>query len=113
MSLDYPFYEELCRLKHPGARWWRLGDSLYYLGLLLAVVALAASPIALVSGLLGRGWRHLLISAIVFAVGAVVFLIGSSLKGYAYRLADRDGISSEEVHRRGAPGVTDTPDVAG
>jgi hypothetical protein len=29
---------------------------------------------------------------VTFAVGAVVFFIGASLKGHAYALAERDGI---------------------
>lgn len=34
MSLDFPFFEELRKRRHPAAKWWRLGDGLYYLGLL-------------------------------------------------------------------------------
>ncbi len=91
MSLDYPFYEELCRRGHRAAKWWRIGDCLYYLGLLTALVA-AAVGLALVGSLFGAGGGWLLWSVIAFVGGAVVFVIGSALKGYSYRLAERDGI---------------------
>ena len=95
MSLDYPFYERLCRLKHRAAWWWRIGDCLYYLGLLSAVVAVPGSVLALLAGLFGLGWRHLAATSLVFIAGAIVFVIGTSFKGYAHDLAERDGISTE------------------
>ncbi|OWK35783.1 hypothetical protein [Fimbriiglobus ruber] len=102
MSLDYPYYEELCRRKHRAAWWWRIGDTLYYLGLLPAMFAIPGAGFAFVAGLSGFGWHWLLLSAIAFGGGAVVFVVGSSLKGHAYRLAERDGILSSEVYARGA-----------
>jgi hypothetical protein len=47
---------------------------------------------ALVTGLFGQGWRWLVVAAITFPVGAIVFFTGASLKGHSYTLAERDGI---------------------
>jgi hypothetical protein len=102
VSLDYPYYEELCRRKHRAAWWWLVGDRLYYLGLLPAMLAVPGAGVALLAGLLGFGWHWLLSTVVVFVVGAVVFVVGGSLKGHAYTLAERDGISSAEVYQRGA-----------
>ena len=101
MSLDYPYYEELCRQKHRAAWWWLVGDRLYYLGLLPATLAVPGAAVGIGAGLLGFGWHWLVIAAITFLVGAVVFVTGSSLKAHAYILAERDGISSAEVYQRG------------
>ena len=102
MSLDYPYYEELCRRKHRAAWWWLVGDRLYYLGLLSAGLAVAGVPAALVAVLMGFGWRGLVVAAVTFPVGAAVFVVGASLKRHAYTLAERDGISAAEVYQRGA-----------
>lgn len=105
MSLDYPYYEELCRRKHRAAWWWLVGDRLYYLGLLPGVLALPAAGVLFVAWLLGLGEHYLAVAglaAVTFPVAAVVFVVGSSLKRHAYTLAERDGISSAEVYRRGA-----------
>ena len=102
MSLDYPYYEELCRRKHRAAWWWLVGDRLYYLGLLSAMLAVPGAAVGLGAGLLGFGWHWLVLAGIVFPSGIVVFILGSSLKGRAYTLAERDGISSAEVYQRGA-----------
>jgi hypothetical protein len=102
VSLDYPYYEELCRQKHRAAWWWLVGDRLYYLGLLPAMLSVPGAGVALVAGLLGFGWQWLILAAVVFPVSAVVFVVGSSLKGHAYTLAERDGISSAEVYQRGS-----------
>jgi hypothetical protein len=102
VSLDYPYYEELCRRGHRAALWWLVGDRLYYLGLLPAMLAVPGAAVGLGAGLLGFGWHWLAVAAITFPVGAAVFVVGSSLKGHAYILAERDGISSAEVYQRGA-----------
>ena len=105
MSLDYPYYKELCRRKHRAAWWWLVGDRLYYLGLLPAVAAVSGGGVALVAWLLGLGEHYLtlaVLAAVVFPGGAVVFCVGASLKRHAYSLAERDGISSAEVYQRGA-----------
>ena len=104
MSLDYPYYEELCRRKHRAAWWWLVGDRLYYLGLLPALLTVPGAVVALVAGFLGFGWHWLVVAAVTFPTGAVVFVIGSSLKGHAYTLAERDGISAAEVYAHGAAG---------
>ena len=92
MSLDYPFYEELCRRKHRAAWWWLIGDRLYYLGLLPAMMSVAGAVCGVLVGLFGRGWIWLLIAVCTFAPGLIVFFIGASLKAHSYDLAERDGI---------------------
>jgi hypothetical protein len=101
MSLDYPYYEELCRRRHRAAWWWLVGDRLYYLGLLAAMLAALGAAVGLAAGLLGFGWHFLVVAGITFPVGSAVFFAGAALKGHAYTLAERDGISAVEVHQRG------------
>ena len=89
MSLDYPLYEEMVRRKSRAAPWWRMGDILYYLGLLTAVAALpACNAHALWSGRASVALWY----ALVFISGLALFFGGSMLKAYSYRLAERDGI---------------------
>lgn len=102
MSLDYPFYEELCRRKHRAAWWWLIGDRFYYLGLLPALFALPATGLALLAGAFGFGWHWSRLAALAFVAGVIVFVIGGALKQRAYTLAERDGISAAEVYSRGA-----------
>jgi hypothetical protein len=107
VSLDYPYYEELCRRKHRAAWWWLVGDWLYYLGLLPGVLALPTAGILFVAWLLDLGEHYLTVAglaSVAFPVAAVVFVVGSSFKRHAYTLAERDGISSAEVYARGAVG---------
>ncbi len=93
VSLDSPFSEELVRRSHGAAWWWRIGDRLYYLGLLPAMLAVPGTGAALLAGLFGFGWGWLVVAAVTFVAGAVVFVIGSSLKRHAYDIAEReDGI---------------------
>lgn len=106
MSLDYPFYEELCRRRHPAAWWWIVGDRLYYLGLLPALASVAGAGPALILGLLGAGWHWLLVSLGVLPVGLIVFVTGSSLKQKAYALAERDGITAVDVYNRAGNAAT-------
>jgi len=93
MSLDYPFYEELRRRGHRAAIWWRVGDLLYYVGLLIALPLVVAS-VALVGACLmfTLSWEYLGWSLAGLASAVVVFLLGSSLKGRSYALAMKDGI---------------------
>ena len=92
MSLDYPFYEELVRLRHRGAWWWIVGDRLYYLGLLPGLLAAPGCGFALIAGLFGYGWGWLGLAGGTLLGGAVVWQLGGALKDRAYRLAERDGI---------------------
>jgi len=93
MSLDYPFYEELRRRGHRAAIWWRVGDLLYYVGLLIALPLVVVS-VALVGASLmfTLSWEYLGWSLAGLASGVVVFLLGSSMKGHSYALAMKDGI---------------------
>jgi hypothetical protein len=93
VSLDYPFYEELVRRGHRAAWWWLVGDRLYYLGLLPALLAVPGTGVALLAGLFDFGWGWLVAGAVTFVVGAAVFVAGAYLKQHAYVLAERDGIA--------------------
>jgi hypothetical protein len=93
--MDYPFYEELCRRKHWARWWWLLGDRLYYLGLLPALLSLPAVGLALGAGLIGRGWHWLVAAGVIFTVGVMVFALGAFLKEYSHRMATRDGIEDK------------------
>jgi hypothetical protein len=95
VSLDFPYYEELRRRKHRAAWWWLVGDRLYYLGLLPAMLAVPGAGVSLLAGLLGFGWHWLLSAVVVIVVGAVVFVVGGSLKRHAYTLAERDTASRQ------------------
>jgi hypothetical protein len=91
MSLDYPFYERPRDAGHPAARWWRVGDVLYYLGIL---VALLGTPCWLVPVAF---WTTLLRSALPGALltlisGVALTVVGVWTKREAYRRASLDGI---------------------
>jgi hypothetical protein len=93
MSMDYPLYEELRRRKHPAAKWWMIGDKLYYLGLLPAAMSVATAPVLALDRLLGgQYWRLLWPLLVIFPFAVAVFFIGSLLKGYVHRVAEREGI---------------------
>ena len=100
MSLDYPYYEELRRRKHPAAIWWRIGDTLYYLGLLSAILSICATVAALFVAILSldSGWRSLWAAPIAFVASGMILVIGHLAKGHAYTLGERDGISAKEVY---------------
>lgn len=85
MSLDYPNYEKMKRECPDAARYWRIGDALYYIGLLPAVVTLA------LAGLLRSG--TLLITS---ACGAAVWVAGMYVKGRAYRRARKAGCTFDD-----------------
>jgi len=83
MSLDYPFYEELKRRKSPAAKWWRLGDVLYYVGLLGAFFSLFGGIIF---------WGVFFKLFIAFLVFLAIFFLGGYLKSKSYLMAGREGI---------------------
>jgi hypothetical protein len=92
VSLDYPFYEQLKRRRHPAAKWWRLGDALYYLGLVPAVFTALPALISLLDVVCGwwpsrRPWP-----LVTFLAAVLVFLAGARLKLRSWRMAARDGI---------------------
>ena len=103
MSMDHPFYEELCRRKHPAARWWVVGDVLYYLGLIPACVAVSLVLGGLVAPLLGMGWQYAIVGAVLLPFCIVVFVVGAVVKNHAYVLAERDGIPASA----GWPGTSE------
>lgn len=101
MSLDYPFYQELKKRRHPGARWWLAGDVIYYFGLLLGLFGI---PSVLVYSLIyrleesrwpifGSGWKTLLWLSIGLACSVAVFVGGALLKRKSYIMAHKDGIN--------------------
>src|SRR5258708_2721270 len=93
MSLDYPFYQELRRRKHPAARWWRWGDTLYYVGLLPAAILAIPAVVSLLKLPFSRIEKWQTYSLTLFAIFLGVFLLGTRLKLKAWTMAARDGIS--------------------
>ena len=96
MSLDYPLYKELRRRNHPAARWWKWGDTLYYLGLVPAVF-LVLPALLPVSGPVAAAfphWKTWVLSLLGFFV--MIFLLGSWLKGKAWRMARQDEIDGKD-----------------
>lgn len=93
MSMDYPLYEEMLRRKSRGRWYWRIGDVLYYIGLLTAV----SSPVLF---LMANGARDAfpgkpdlrLVAGAVALLGICVFLLGSFLKSVSYTIATKEGI---------------------
>jgi hypothetical protein len=97
MSLDYPFYEKLRRRAHPAAKWWRLGDVLYYLGLLPAIILIlpATSSLSQLRAEREAGvvtWRAWSLAIWIVCLG--LFAIGVLLKRKSYAMAAKDGIDS-------------------
>lgn len=84
MSLDYPFYQELRRRRHAGANWWIVGDRLYFIGLLAAVISLVVTP--------WFGIRAIAASA----AGMATFFVGACCKRHSYLLGAKDGINVDE-----------------
>jgi len=91
MSLDYPFYEELKRRRHPAAKWWRLGDVRYYLGLLPAMLMAIPAVISLICLSITQSRSQLLI-IFFFVAATIVFVVGALLKRRAWTIAAKDGI---------------------
>ena len=89
MSLDYPLYEEMLRRKSGAAIWWRVGDFLYYLGLLTAMFAI---PVGVGHAVLSNSAIIFLWYLLAFVSGVIVFFVGTIFKGRSYLLAKRDGI---------------------
>ncbi len=81
MSLDYPFYQELRKRRHPAAKWWIVGDRLYYIGLLGCVVSFFLIPFFRwrAAGGLGLAWA--------------VFFVGARCKYRSWVMGARDGIN--------------------
>lgn len=99
MSLDFPYYEALRRRKHPAGVWWRVGDTLYYLGLLATGGGFALAVVGVLKGAFGLGWRWLSMAPAVFFAGVATCFIGLTAKGRAYTLGERDGISAADVYQ--------------
>ncbi len=76
MSLDYPFYQELKRRQHPAAKWWWLGDALYYLGLLPALILGIPALVVLIRLPFGFAKWQIWVLAL-FVVSVAIFLIGA------------------------------------
>jgi len=87
--MDYPLYWEMLRRKSRAAPWWRVGDCLYYLGLLAAMFAI---PVGIGHAVLEKRGNIFLWYLLVFVSGVVVFFVGVGFKRYSYMLAERDGI---------------------
>ncbi len=97
MSLDYPFYEELRRRKHRAAKWWKLGDCLYYVGLLGTILLFMIKfVLSIVAHFCDWSSRVTVYSGIAMIIGIVLFFSGVSLKRLSYTMARRDGIDVDD-----------------
>jgi len=81
MSLDTPDYQAMRASGSRAASLWRVGDVLYYLGLLPAVLVL---PVGVVVHFFAPSSGVVWV-AIVFASALVVCFVGGSLKSFASR----------------------------
>jgi hypothetical protein len=80
MSLDFANFEKMKEECPQAARYWRVGDRIYYLGLLVGVISIPAL-VYLPS-----------VSLALVALGsAIAFLSGIVLKNIAYAIAERAG----------------------
>ena len=86
MSLDYPYYEELVRRRHPGRWWWIVGDRLYYLGLVGGIIAMVVSILLKLRGV------PCVVLVVVFPAS---FITGVLCKRWSYVLGKRDGIDAD------------------
>lgn len=82
MSMDFPNFEKMKRECPRAAIFWRMGDSLYYVGLLSIVFSIAPFFAFRTKGLL-----------FVAVGGVLAFVLGVFLKGKSYELAKRAGCS--------------------
>ena len=97
MSLDFPFYEELRRRNHPAAKWWRIGDTLYYIGLLPLFPLVPFSIANVIRYLFGYSSFGVMICFLVLStLSFSVFYCGARLKGHSYSLAAKDGIDVDD-----------------
>lgn len=80
MSLDFPNFEKMKRECPQAARYWRAGDTLYYLGLLSGVFSVIGFVEFRTAGF-----------ALTAVGSALVFALGIFLKEKSYAIAERSG----------------------
>lgn len=80
MSLDFPNFEKMKRECPRAARYWRTGDTLYYLGLLSGIFSVIA--------FVGFRTTNLALTAVG---SALAFMLGIFLKRKSYTIAERSG----------------------
>jgi hypothetical protein len=89
MSLDYPLYEEMVRRKSRAAPWWRVGDTLFYIGLWTAILSIPAG----IRHVLLSGSNHIMLWYILaFVLGVLIYFASHWLKYRSYQIAKEDGI---------------------
>lgn len=90
MSLDYPLYVELRKISRAAGIFWRVGDSAYYLGIILSFIW----PFIVLFYLRKSDETWISIVTAV-GVGLVAFVIlavfGAFLKGISYRIVEKRG----------------------
>lgn len=93
MSMDYPLYEEMIRRKSRGRWFWRIGDWLYYIGLLIFLSSPIFIGMVVYVKLTKTGKGSPLAAGALWALfGACVFLLGGWLKNLSYSIAEKEGI---------------------
>ncbi len=95
MSLDYPLFEAMkARGLRKACIYWRVGDTLYYIGLLSAILApLAIGAYLTVARFPGRG---LVLALTAFVLGAAVCVVGMLFKGRSHAIAEEQGVKPFE-----------------
>jgi hypothetical protein len=97
MALDLPFLQELRRRNHPAAKWFSLGDRIFYLGLLPGIMAVPCTVMGLLGGLMGYGWLGLIVSVGIIIAGCILVPLGMAIKKSARNKAAKDGIVAKDA----------------
>jgi len=101
--MDTPFYKLLVRRNSKAAKWWRWGDLLYYLGLIVGFISFLSTLFLL--RLTSDWWRSKgvwqvsdtwwQVSLMIFGMSALAFVIGCLFVRKSYAMAKNEGINSD------------------
>jgi hypothetical protein len=99
VSLDYPLFEEMKRQGSKAAKWWCIGDILYYVGLVGGFIWLLVAIGNLIysafdGNLILQSFLLIIVRSFLILFGFIlVFFLGSYLKKISYQIAVREGIN--------------------
>jgi uncharacterized membrane protein len=102
MSLDYPLFEEMRRRNSKAAKWWRIGDILYYVGLIggftwLLTVIGNLIYLAFSENLISQNYlRFVLRSFLILGGFILLFFLGGYFKKLSYQIAAKEGINPSD-----------------
>jgi len=80
MSLDYPVYRQMLSRDPRAVLLWRIGDILYYVGLLVLLLCSTIGTYYSVATPGGSRWV-----VFILVVAAAVWFVGAGLKSYAHK----------------------------